>query len=73
MACVNIGASMRSIYRWNGKICEDEEVPLMIKTTWGRHQAAIQRLVELHPYDVPEAIVVPVLGGHAPYLSWVRE
>lgn len=73
VACVNIGAPIRSIFRWKGEISEDEEIPLMIKTTWGRHEAAIKRLVELHPYEVPEAIVVPVLGGHAPYLDWVRE
>lgn len=72
-ACVNIGASMQSVYRWKGRIAEDQEVPLMIKTVWGRHHEAIKRLVELHPYEVPEAIVVPVLGGHAPYLDWVRE
>lgn len=73
VACVNIGAPMRSIYRWNEEICEDEEIPLMIKTTWGRHEAAIKRLVELHPYEVPEAVVVPVLGGYGPYLDWVRK
>lgn len=72
-ACVNIGASMRSVYRWKGEVASDEETPLMIKTTWSRHQALIRRLVELHPYEVPEAIVVPVLAGHEPYLKWVRE
>ncbi len=73
VACVNIGSTIRSIYRWKGQIVEDEEIPLMIKTTWGRHEAAIKRLVELHPYEVPEAIVVPAQGGHPPYLDWVRE
>ncbi len=72
-ACVNIGASMRSVYRWKGQVTSDEETPLMIKTTWARHQAVIRRLVELHPYEVPEAIVVPVLAGHEPYLKWVQE
>jgi len=72
-ACVNIGAPMTSVYRWKGQVSEDDEIPLMIKTTWGRHEAAIKRLVELHPYEVPEAIVVPVLDGHLPYLNWVRE
>ena len=70
---MNIGASMRSVYRWKGQVTSDEETPLMIKTTWARHQAVIRRLVELHPYEVPEAIVVPVLAGHEPYLKWVQE
>jgi periplasmic divalent cation tolerance protein len=45
---------------------------MMIKTTEDKQQAMIARLVELHPYDIPEAIVVPITGGYAPYLDWVR-
>lgn len=71
-ACVNIGAPMLSIYGWKGEVEGDEEIPMMIKTTEDKQQAMIARLVELHPYDIPEAIVVPVTGGYAPYLDWVR-
>jgi periplasmic divalent cation tolerance protein len=71
-ACVNIGAPMLSIYGWKGEVEGDEEIPMMIKTTEDKQRAMIERLVELHPYDIPEAIVVPVTGGYAPYLDWVR-
>ena len=71
-ACVNIGTPMLSIYGWKGEVEGAEEIPMVIKTTTDKQHALIERLVELHPYDVPEALVVPVLGGHPPYLAWVR-
>lgn len=71
-ACVNIGTVMLSVYGWNGDIEGAEEIPMLIKTTSDKQQAMIERLVELHPYDIPEAVVIPVLGGYAPYLDWVR-
>lgn len=71
-ACVNIGAPILSVYGWQGEVQGAEEIPMTIKTTSERQQAMIARLVSLHPYDVPEAIIVPVLGGYAPYLDWVR-
>lgn len=71
-ACVNIGPQMLSIYGWNGEVEGAEEIPMMIKTTSDQQHAMIDRLVSLHPYDVPEVIVVPVIGGYTPYLDWVR-
>jgi periplasmic divalent cation tolerance protein len=65
IACANIVRGVTSIYRW------DDEVLVVMKTTAG-HVAALQSRVEaLHPYDVPEILVLPVAGGHAPYLEWV--
>lgn len=72
-ACVNVVQGVRSIYRWDGETHDDAEVLAVIKTTEERVPALQARLVELHPYDVPEAIVVPVVGGHAPYLAWVTD
>ncbi|MCB9556120.1 MAG: divalent-cation tolerance protein CutA [Deltaproteobacteria bacterium] len=72
-ACVNMLPAVRSIYRWQGEICDDQEALLLIKTTAERFAALRDRLVELHSYDVPEVIALPVQGGNAPYLSWVRE
>jgi len=72
-ACVNLGAPILSIYHWEGQIEGAEEVPLWIKTTVGQQHAVVQALAKLHPYEVPEIIVVPVIGGSAPYLDWVRE
>jgi periplasmic divalent cation tolerance protein len=70
-ACVNLVPAVRSIYRWKDTVCDEPEVLAIIKTTDDRRVALEARLVELHPYDVPEAIAVPVAGGHAPYLAWV--
>lgn len=72
-ACVNIGQQpMLSIYSWKGDVEGAEEIPMTIKTTWDRHAQLITRLKELHPYEVPEALVVPTIAGYAPYLDWVR-
>lgn len=70
-ACVNLVPGARSIYRWQGAVEESAEVLGVIKTTPAAAPRLIARLVELHPYDVPEAILVEVAGGHAPYLAWL--
>lgn len=71
-ACVNIGTPMLSVYGWKGEVEGAEEIPMLIKTSADKQQAMIDRLVELHPYEVPEAVVIPILDGHGPYLDWVR-
>jgi periplasmic divalent cation tolerance protein len=70
-ACVNLVPAVRSIYRWQGAICDEQEVLAIVKTTDERVAALQARLVELHPYELPEALVVPTIGGHAPYLAWI--
>ena len=70
-ACANLAPGVRSIYRWDGKLCDDTETLAVIKTTDERKDALIARLVELHPYDVPEALALPVTAGNAKYLEWV--
>jgi len=70
-ACVNLLPAVRSIYRWQDAIHDEAETLAVIKTTAERLDALQARLVELHPYDVPEAIALPVIGGHAPYLAWI--
>ncbi|ARP97060.1 divalent-cation tolerance protein CutA [Bordetella genomosp. 13] len=72
-ACVNLGVPSLSVYRWQGEVEGAEEIPLSIKTTWGRQQDVVRALARLHPYEVPEVIVVPVIGGLDSYLDWVRE
>jgi periplasmic divalent cation tolerance protein len=71
-ACINIGAPVLSVYEWESAMHETQEIPLVIKTTLALQGRLVERLVALHPYDLPEALVVPVLGGYAPYLDWVR-
>jgi periplasmic divalent cation tolerance protein len=68
---VNLVTPVRSIYRWNGEIHDDQEVLAIIKTTRERFPMMKDRLVALHPYEVAEVIALPVEAGHLPYLSWV--
>ena len=70
VACVNI-TMVRSLYRWKGEFCDDEEHLLIIKTRRGLADAVIRALKAEHPYEVPEIIVLPVIAGHPPYLDWV--
>ena len=71
-ACVNIVPGLRSIYRWEGEIQDDAEVLLMVKTRADRLDSLARRVQELHPYDLPCVLALPVEGGSAAYLSWVR-
>lgn len=70
-ACVNILAECLSIYHWEGKLERAGEVPLLIKTTRAAWPALQDALRELHPYDVPEIIALPVQAGLPDYLNWV--
>ncbi len=72
-ACANIVRNVRSIYSWKGQVCDDPEVLMVIKTTAHRFESLKGRVRELHPYDVPEIIALPVLAGWDPYLDWVRK
>ena len=73
-ACVNRVPGVASTFRWQGEIHDDAEVLLLIKTTRDRFDALRRRLVELHPYEVPEMIALEVADGLPGYLDWlVRE
>jgi periplasmic divalent cation tolerance protein len=73
-ACVNRVPGVASTFRWQGEIHDDAEVLLLIKTTRDRFDALRRRLVELHPYEVPELIALEVADGLPGYLDWlVRE
>ncbi len=72
-ACVNILPGVRSIYRWQGKIHDEEECLLLIKTSLGSMGTFEDRFRKLHPYDCPELLILPVEDGLKEYLSWVEE
>ena len=72
-ACVNRLPGVHSTYRWQGAVTSDCEELLLIKTLAGRFEALRARLLERHPYDVPELIATPVTHGHDAYLDWVRQ
>ena len=72
-ACVNVIPGVRSIYSWEGKLCDDKEVVVLIKTTSALFEDVRTRVVELHPYDCPEVIALTIDAGHVPYLDWVAQ
>ncbi|MBM3297041.1 MAG: divalent-cation tolerance protein CutA [Candidatus Aminicenantes bacterium] len=72
-ACVTVTAEAGSFYRWKGKVCEDAERILLIKTRAELFPALEEALRSLHPYEVPELIALPVAQGAASYLNWLRD
>ena len=71
-ACVNVIPGVRSFYRWEGEVNEDSEVLLVVKTRRDRCDALAARVQALHPYDLPEVLELPAVGGSPSYLDWVR-
>lgn len=71
-ACVNIVGPIRSIYRWEGAVCRDDESLLIIKTTQARYPALEARVLAVHPYETPEVIALPIVAGAEAYLRWLN-
>jgi periplasmic divalent cation tolerance protein len=72
-ACVNLVAPIRSIYRWEGKIWDEKEWLLIIKTQKHRFEELEKKVKSLHSYSVPEIISLSITEGSSAYLSWIRE
>lgn len=72
-ACVNVLPPVQSIYRWQGKVETAQEVLLLIKTTQERFPAIRDRITQLHSYDTPEIIAIPIVDGSEKYLAWLRD
>jgi periplasmic divalent cation tolerance protein len=72
-ACVNIHSPGRSIYRWEGKIWDEKEWTLVIKTQRVRFEELERKVKSLHSYSVPEIISLPIVEGNPEYLKWVEE
>jgi len=72
-ACVNIVPGVRSVYRWQGEVCNEEELLLLIKTTGRSFENVRRRIRELHTYQVPEVICLPIGAGDLDYLSWLKD
>jgi periplasmic divalent cation tolerance protein len=70
-ACGNVLPGLRSIYRWEGKVEDEAEVLLLLKTTRERLPALRDRVLALHPYQVPEVLALPVEAGSERYLAWL--
>lgn len=72
-ACVNLLPAMESIYRWEGRVEQESERQLVIKTSRDRLDALWERVRDLHPYEVPEFLVLPIVEGNEAYLRWIGE
>ncbi len=72
-ACANIVEGVRSIYRGKGEVCDDRECLMVVKTVAANFDAVERRVRELHSYEVPEVIAIPIVKGSKPYLDWVEE
>ena len=73
VACVNIAGRIRSLYHWQGAIARESESLLLMKTQQERFEALSRRVKELHSYEVPEIIAMPIQVGNPDYLEWIRE
>jgi periplasmic divalent cation tolerance protein len=72
-ACVNIISGLRSIYRWKGKIWDEGEFLLLIKTQMALFEQVEGKIKEIHSYEIPEIISIPITQGFGTYLNWLRE
>lgn len=72
-ACVNILPGLRSVYRWQGQVCEDAETLLLAKTTADRFEALKAAVLNQHPSELPEIVAVKLSDAHAPFLQWLLE
>ena len=70
-ACANLVPGIRSIYRWEGRVADEPEVLLVLKTRASRCAAVAARVKDLHPYALPEVVALPVVDGSEAYLDWV--
>jgi Uncharacterized protein involved in tolerance to divalent cations len=71
-ACVNIVNQVTSIYRWEGTVKKDQESLLIIKTSLIVWETLVEKVTEIHPYDTPEIICLPIEAGNEPYLDWLN-
>ncbi len=72
-ACVNVVPGIASIYAWKGRIEEGREVLLVIKSRQALSKRLIRRVMQLHSYEIPEVLTLPVSAGNPDYLRWIRE
>lgn len=71
-ACVNIIPGVRSMYWWEGKIARANEAMLVVKTTRNQYRRLERKILELHPYEVPEIIAIPLVAGSPQYIEWIK-
>lgn len=72
-ACVTLSGGAESVYRWKGEVCREQETLMLIKTLEMHVETAMVRIRQLHSYETPEMIVIPVTGGDPNYLKWLED
>ncbi len=72
-ACANVLSPMRSIYWWEDQLVEDEEIVLIVKTTQSKFEALNEKIIELHSYDCPCVVALPIEKGNPEYLGWLSK
>ncbi len=72
-ACVNVMSEMLSVYAWEGTVEEEQERQILIKTSTDRLESLWERVKELHSYEVPEFVVLPITDGNDAYLRWMKD
>lgn len=72
-ACANILPSMKSVYTWKGETCVDQETVLILKTVASKFEQLKNRVIELHSYELPCVVAIPIVEGHQPYLQWLSD
>lgn len=70
-ACVNLIKGVESVYKWEGEIHTDSETMLIIKSNHNQFESVKALLLEIHPYDLPECVMLEISDGHQPYLDWL--
>jgi periplasmic divalent cation tolerance protein len=73
VACANILPRIRSIFRWEGKVAEEQEALIILKSRSQRFEELTSAIKKIHSYKVPEIIAIPIVQGSAEYLSWLRD
>ncbi len=72
-ACVTLVSGARSLYRWEGEVCDEAELVLLIKSVSERFEAVRSRIRKLHSYQMPEVIALPIVAGDPEYLDWLQK
>ena len=72
IACANILGTMTSVYRWEGTVVEDEEIAVLLKTRRDMAARATERVKELHSYDLPCVVGLPIQGGNPDFIGWLH-
>jgi periplasmic divalent cation tolerance protein len=72
-ACANVMGSIQSVYRWEGKVCEDNEVALILKTSEERKAELVDRVKQLHSYNTPCIACLPITAGNPGFMEWIAD